>query len=203
MATFFGSSSVAPGITPAIVGTGWTRTSAGIVRKALVAVDSSTATSFADSAQASVHSSCLGQWMYGPLAAQTISGTLAASVTGKAGTFGNIYETAIAAWIATSAGALRGSLLSKTNDPNHINWGTVFGAYAVAAQTLASVSAQAGDYLILEAGLDDPAFTNSEIGTLQAGGSKTSFTLSQSIQLFNPPPSPNVLWLGKPQPKRS
>lgn len=201
--TLYGPSSGAAAITPAIVNAGWSRTSAGIQRLAALTTDTTGNATWSDSSQASLHSSCLGQWIYGPLAGQSISGTLALTITGKGLNFTTqMYTSALACWIAKPDATLRATLLAKTADPNtSAFWSNTFGSFSVAAVNLTTQTATAGDYLILEAGLDDATFTDPETGSLRAGGSSTFFTFNNSIQTQSAQANTVSIPWGRPQPR--
>jgi hypothetical protein len=200
--TLYTTSALAATVTPAILGGTWSRTSAGIVRKSLVTASPDTLTGFSDSSQCSVHSACLGQWMYGPLAGQVVSGTLQGKIVGRSGIFSNLYIARMAAWIMKPDGTVRAVLLASSNDDTTHTWTTTYGTYTVGAVSLTSQTATAGDYLVLEGGLNDDTFSDCDTGSIRAGNGGTYFILSNALQLFNPASAPSVLWLNKPQPKR-
>lgn len=207
--TLYGSSSQAlpSGLTtPTTVQASWSFTSAAIQRKgAVTGSDSSSATTWGpDTARSGgPYTSCLGQWAYGPLAAQTFGGTLACTLYGESGTFVNFFISAMAAWIAKPDGTLRANLLAAVGDPNAVNWVTTLQQYSISAQNLTANSSNSGDFLILEAGDDaNMNFVSADAGTLGVGNSRIVFTFSQSVQTASAVANGVAIPWGRPQPRR-
>jgi hypothetical protein len=129
-------------------------------------------------------------------------------ITGESNFYCAYYTSAYAVWIMKPCGGVRSVLLPKTKDPGCQSWkwkcAGGFQTFTMPAASLTSQVATAGDYLVFEAGSQTLAsFGCVNAPILGVGATRISFNMSQAIQLYNPSLSPNVVWLGRPQPKRS
>lgn len=98
-------------------------------------------------------SDCSGfGWVYGPLKAGTITGTLDCQVRGRSSVFSNVYHATMAAWIAKPDGTVRGTLVNASDVIEATQWGTAYANYVAASATCSSVTVTAGDYLVMEVG---------------------------------------------------
>jgi hypothetical protein len=120
---------------------------------------------------------------YGPLAAQTVSGTVTTTIRGKAATFTNLFKASTAVYIMKPCGVKRGTLLARRNYGTC--WTTTLTDFTDTAQTMTAVCAQAGDYLVTEAGFADTCFLCNDTGTVQNGstGPHTRWVFSGTIAL--------------------
>lgn len=91
-------------------------------------------------------------WVYGPLAANAISGTIDFRVRGRANTFTNIYHATVALWLAQPDGTLRSTLLNATTLDQGTVWTASYANYTLLAGTITTQTPTAGDYLIMEVG---------------------------------------------------
>lgn len=114
-----------------------------------------------------IQATCAYQWVYGPIAAGTITGTCGLGVRGDTLNFTNIYRAAAVAWIAKPDGTLRGTLFSV--DVDNVDMSTVASTAYTWTATCSSVTATAGDYLVLELGWNDSTFTDFEQGRIEIG----------------------------------
>lgn len=105
-----------------------------------------------NSGERSQASDCSGfGWTYGPLAAQTISGTVEFRIRGRANTFVNIYHLTAAIWIANGSGTLQSTLLSASTLDDGVVWDTTYTMYTFSG-AITSQTCSAGDYLVMELG---------------------------------------------------
>jgi hypothetical protein len=129
------------------------------------------------------------QWVYGPLNAQSISGTCSCDVRGKATTFINLFFARVAIWVAKPDGTSRGTLFSPNSSHNSTDWSTSFSTYN-ANVSLSSVSALAGDYLVYEVGQCREAFVDVDSSAVEIGDTSSStrmeFTFSGSVLFWAP-----------------
>lgn len=170
---------------PARTISGWGRCATGVVfQGADCGSDGSALTCIAGgtSAQTSTRS---GVWIYGPLAAQTLSGTITTTIRGKVGVFTNIYKAVTAAYIMKPCGTLRHAVLTGLNRYGTC-WTTTQADYTSCALTIVACAvATAGDYLVLEAGYSNTCFLCSCVGTVQSGstGPHTRWVFSGNVTL--------------------
>jgi|SRR5581483_7046930 len=210
MALIYGPSCGAAPVTPSIVNACWTFTSSNLTRHGGSTTNntSSNLTSGDGTSRSGSYSTVLGQWVYGPIAGQTISGTMTPTITGESNFYCAYYTSAYAAWIMKPCGGLRAVLLPKTKDPGCQSWkwkcAGGLQTFTMPAANLSSQTAVAGDYLVFEAGSQTlGSFGCVNLPILGEGGTRIVFSMSQGIQLFNPATLPQIVWLGKPQPKRN
>lgn len=121
--------------------------------------------------------------IYGPIAAQSISGTVTATIRGKAAVFTNLYKASTAVYIMKPCGVKRATLKARTNFGTC--WTTTLADYTSSALSMCTQSSQAGDYLVMEAGFADTCFLCNDTGTVQNGstGPHTRWVFSGTIQL--------------------
>ena len=176
--TYYASSSVSAPITPGSVHSSWNRKSSGFLVRAAVKSDASSNSTWSDSFVSGTQSTAGGQFIYGPIGAQTISGTVTATIRGAASYYSNIYVARTAVWIATPTGSLRATCLSGTDDSS--NWSTSLTNYTLSSHSV-SCTATNGDYLVMEGGWDDTTYLDSDAGKVGAGGSNMKWAFSQTI----------------------
>jgi len=183
MATvLFGTSAGTPGISPPRSST-WSRQCSQFGRNLADTVDVSSAVSKGDASSVSGIQSTAGyQFIYGPLAAQTLSGTVTTVIRGRSTTYVNIYTASTCVWVATAAGGVRGTARAET--PYGALWGTSYVNYTSSALALSSVTVQAGDFLVLEAGWDSATYTDFDRGNISIGGNVGKWTFSANIELL-------------------
>jgi hypothetical protein len=156
---------------PARTISGWTTCGGGIVfLGGDDASDGSALTAIAGSAHSgTLYTTRLGVWIYGPIAAQTISGTITATIRGRTTTFANMFKRAYAAYIMKPCGTLRHTLITGIRTFGCFET-TCFADATDAAQCIvASAVATAGDYVVLEAGANDTCFVCSDTARIEAG----------------------------------
>jgi hypothetical protein len=93
-------------------------------------------------------------WVYGPLAASAISGTIDWQIIGRPNTFDNIYHGTIAVYLVQPDATLRSTLLSASTSDQGTVWTVAAGyvARSKAGQAITSQTPTAGDYLVIELG---------------------------------------------------
>lgn len=97
------------------------------------------------------------QYIYGPLAPVSVATNVAWTlyVRGLEANSSNNSFPAAGLWIATSAGALRGTIFAGGTLGVNSEYGLTLGsrAHHPASETNSSISVQSGDYLVLEVGM--------------------------------------------------
>ena len=156
------ATSAAPAISPAV--TGWTLSASNFAR--VRAVTAKTATALADQAYTSTSTSigatsCFKQYVYGPLGAQTISGTLTGVIRGLESNATHNATVAICVRRVNSAGVHQANVLAvsasdATTTPPEFGTTASTRRFQDAAEavTLALTSTvfSQGDYLVIEIG---------------------------------------------------
>jgi len=162
---------------------GWTKCATGIVFQGADCGSDGSANNTISGTNCGISSVRSGVWIYGPLAAQTISGTVTATIRGAAATFTNLYKAATAAYIMKPCGVKRATLRAITTFGTC--WTTTAADYTSCALTLTSGCAVAGDYLVVEAGFKDSCFLCNDTGKVTDGstGPHTRWVFSGTIQL--------------------
>ena len=178
---YFQTSGPTPGLTPSSWSTGWNKTT-GTTAAQYLAGHSNAAPfdfSYVNTTNAasgtSGHFTAIRRFIYGPLQAQTISGTLKGQMKGREVAAGDNYTLAVAAKVIQADGTDRGVLLavSASDDTsatppefdtaNEVNR-KMLDSSESASLTLSSVSVSEGDYLVVECGFRQ-ASTSTNNGT--------------------------------------
>lgn len=155
----------------------WTQQGAGFNRKkaVLTRISSSSSTIAANNGGLNDYTSSGYQWVYGPIAAGTISGTCDTRVRGEADIFVDLYTARVAAWIAKPDGTSRGTLISPSTAGNASLWTTGFVNYDNTF-SCSSVTAVAGDYLVLEVGAHHAASLSDDGFDIEIGDNSATNT---------------------------
>jgi len=152
---FYLPSTGIPAVTPAISPTWATTCSGGLFRAPMATTKTGsaqvqvTAGSFASN----VSSVCCQQFISPNLAAQTITGTFRGTVFGSKTGGDNIVISAIIRVMDASGTTTRGTLMTLASDANGFKTFIASGSlYAGSSLPVTSVTAQAGDIIVLETG---------------------------------------------------
>jgi hypothetical protein len=155
----------------------WTQQGSGFNRKKAVLnrISSSSSTIAAGNGGLNDYTSSGYQWVYGPIAAGTISGTCATRVRGEADIFVDLYTARVAAWIAKPDLTSRGTLISPSTAGNASLWTTSFANYDNTF-SCSSVTAVNGDYLVLEVGAHHAAALSDDGFDIEIGDNSATNT---------------------------
>ena len=182
MATrFYLPSTGSPPVSPS-VNSGWEYTfdsyGTGFDRKPATLTRGTTAMTSINSGTMSPLSAfevCGHQWVYGPIGAVTISGNVTWRVRGRAGTYVDIWRSAGSVWVAKPDLTVRGTMFAAAElYPNATDdWGTTFANHT-STKSITSVSAQDGDYLVMEIGAKHDASGSTDEVYLEIGDTNSS-----------------------------
>jgi len=163
----------------------WGRDASNFGRRAGSKTDNGSGTTKTDGYTGSNVDAAAYQWVYGPLEANQISGTVAISMPCSNATFINIYKMTAAVFLATPGGSLRSTLLSA---------GSYDDVYFTTSKTtmtvtlgLTSRTPTAGDYLVFEVGYGRPdGWVDSESASVYIGEAGSYFNFSDTITRWAP-----------------
>lgn len=171
-----------PGISP--TPSGWERGTSDFVRREAVTAENRpgsamVTTNFNDASGGSGNDVILAQYIFGPLSAQTLTGTVKGQIRAKEDlAFADDFRAQITVRVIASDGATArgtaldfdtGSLSSEFSDSTLTNRAFPRGG----AQNLSSVNVQSGDYLVIEIGYRKHAGSASD-GDLSFGDDAAS-----------------------------
>lgn len=131
-------------------------------------------------------------WVYGPLAANAISGTLDYQLRGRADTFSNYYRACVAAYIMKPDGTIRSTLLNAQDSIDDVDFTTSYVNLTKSTISISTQTPTAGDYLVIEFGGDNSTdgFVDVESFDLEIGDVHASnypfVTFSATISLQAP-----------------
>lgn len=131
-------------------------------------------------------------WVYGPLAANAISGTIDYQLRGRADTFSNYYRACLAIYLMKPDGTIRSTILAAETAIDDVDFTTTYANLGKTSQAITSQTPTAGDYLVIEFGGDNSTdgFIDVESFDLEIGDVHASnypfVTFSATISLQAP-----------------
>lgn len=174
---YFPSVAGSPGISPAPDGN-WEDISAGVVKQAIkdtVSGSAMASLSFVD-ANATGRDCLIAQYIYGPLAAQTIQAqTIRLQMRASRVNSGGTLFLTLGIRVMTSIGALRGTLFNVTRDNTALG-GPPFGTMTNRSLTgtTGALTCSAGDYLVFEIGVGGVPSSGNHSASIRVGDSAAS-----------------------------
>lgn len=152
------SSSAAPPISPAFASSWTTTSSADRLMASLIPTGTAMTTKTVSlSGSGDFPTYLFRQYLLGPLAAQTVSGTIAGQArASEASTSVNAVPTIIVRIVSADGATVRGTLVDGPNDLATTEAATTLtNRFLVGSSSVAvsSVAASAGDYLVVEVGM--------------------------------------------------
>lgn len=156
--TFYLPSSGSPSVTPTDDHTSWEAKSTAMAWFKAVTTKGTTVMTTISANESSVNPAAQKSghgWVYGPLAANAISGTLDYQLRGRADTFSNYYRACMAAYIMKPDGTIRSTLLAAESSIDDVDFTTSYANYTRSGISITSQTPTAGDYLVIEFGGDN------------------------------------------------
>ena len=129
-----------------------------------------------------INKSAVGQFIYGPIEAQSIAGTLKGQVRAQESSAVNNAFFRINARVVDSTGATRGTLLSPQTIGTEVDSAS-YRNHAMAATAISTVAAESGDYIVIEFGHESVAGTGTwRIGDAASGDLPENETATDDLK---------------------